>query len=99
MSEEELTFNFEITGERNFPPVEIVTPKFRGVAKNFFNLPVQILLDLKAAQVEQTGEEILILFDAAALSFSEEEFEKLQDLTIKEFLEVITKWIYWDRNK
>ena len=97
MSEEELTFTFEIAGEKNFPPVEVVTRKFRGVAKNFFNLPVQILLDLKAAQVEQTGEEILILFDAAALSFSEDDFEKLQDLTIKEFLEVITKWVYWDR--
>ena len=97
MSNNEPAFNFEITEGKNFPPVEIVTPKFRGVAKNFFNLPVQILLDLKAAQVQQTGEEILILFDAAALSFSEDEFEKLQDLTIKEFLEVITKWIYWDR--
>lgn len=97
MSEEEITFNFEVTENRNFPPVEIITSKFRGVAKNFFNLPVQILLDLKAAQVEQTGEEILILFDAAALSFSEDDFEKLQDLTIKEFLEVISKWVYWDR--
>lgn len=94
----DITLNFDMLEGRNFPPVEINTPHFRGVAKNFFNLPVQILLDLKAAQVEETGEDLLILFDAAALSFSENDFEKLQDLTIKEFLEVITAWIYWDKN-
>jgi len=99
MKQEEPSFNFEIMEGKNFPPVEIKTAKFRGVAQNFFNLPIQVLLDLKAAQLEQTGEEILILFDAAALSFSDKDFEKLQDLSIKEFLEVITKWIYWDTQR
>lgn len=95
---DKLDFDLDFLEERNYPPVEINTSKFRGVAKNFFNLPIQILIDLKAAQIAETGEELLILFDAAALSFTEDDFEKLQELTIKEFIEVITTWIYWDKN-
>lgn len=95
---DKIDFDLDFLQERNFPPVEINTPKFRGVAKNFFNLPIQTLIDLKAAQMAQTGEDLLILFDAAALSFSEKDFEKLQDLSIQEFLQVITSWIHWDKN-
>jgi hypothetical protein len=75
------------------PPIEIITPAFRGVAQNFFSLPLYLFLDLKAAQHHKTGDELLILFDAAEQAFTEHDMEKLEDLTITQFLEVMQSWV------
>jgi hypothetical protein len=75
------------------PPIEIITPAFRGVAQNFFSLPLYLFLDLKAAQHHKTGDELLILFDAAEQAFTEKDMEKLEDLTITQFLEVMQSWV------
>jgi hypothetical protein len=75
------------------PPIEIITPAFRGVAQNFFSLPLYLFLDLKAAQHHKTGDELLILFDAAEQAFTELDMEKLEDLTITQFLEVMQSWV------
>jgi hypothetical protein len=75
------------------PPIEIITPAFRGVAQNFFSLPLYLFLDLKAAQHHKTGDELLILFDAAEQAFTEQDMEKLEDLTITQFLEVMGSWV------
>jgi hypothetical protein len=75
------------------PPIEIITPAFRGVAQNFFSLPLYLFLDLKAAQHHKTGDELLILFDAAEQAFTEQDMEKLEDLTITQFLEVMQSWV------
>ena len=78
----------------NRPPIEIITPAFRGVAQNFFSLPLYLFLDLKAAQHHKTGDELLILFDAAEQAFTELDMEKLEDLTITQFLEVMQSWVH-----
>ena len=77
----------------HYNPVEVQTPHFRGVAQNFYNLPIHILLDLKLAQFEAKGDEILVLFDAAELAFEKDTFEKMQDLSFRQFMEVIRQWI------
>ena len=38
------------------------------------------------------GGEILILFDAAEMSFAEEDFDRLSNLTISEFTLVVKAW-------
>jgi hypothetical protein len=81
----------------DLPPVEIVTDKFRCVAKNFFSLPVALLMELKAAQIREDGSDLLLLFDAAELAFEEDDFEKMKDLSIRDFLNVIHAWVNFDR--
>jgi len=51
----------------DLPPVEVKTDKFRGVATNFFAMPIQLLMDLKAAQIDDDGSDILILLMLASL--------------------------------
>ena len=82
----------------DLPPVEVVTDKFRAVAKNFFTLPVALLIELKEAQVRQDGSDLLLLFDAAELSFEEKDWEKMKELNIRDFLNVIQAWVYFDSN-
>lgn len=74
-------------------PIEVSTPAFRGVAQNFFTMPVQLLVELKAAQEEKTGDEILLLLDAAELAFDEDDMERLEDLSINDFLLVVAAWV------
>lgn len=74
-------------------PIEVSTPAFRGVAQNFFTMPVQLLVELKAAQEEKTGDEILLLLDAAELAFNEDDMERLEDLSINDFLLVVAAWV------
>ncbi len=75
------------------PPIEIITPAFRGVAQNFFSLPLYLFLDLKAAQHHKTGDELLILFDAAEQAFTDHDMEKLEDLSVTQFIEVMQSWV------
>ena len=82
----------------DLPPVEVVSGDFRAIAKNFLSLPIQLLLDLKEAQIMQDGSDLLLLFDAAELAFNEEDFERLKDMNIRDFLNAIQAWIYADRN-
>ena len=96
MSDEKpLDFSKMMASERalNRPPIEIITPAFRGVAQNFFSLPLYLFLDLKAAQHHKTGDELLILFDAAEQAFTEHDMDKLEDLTITQFIEVMQSWV------
>jgi hypothetical protein len=79
----------------DLPPVEVVTDKFRGVAKNFFALPMKLLLDLKLAQEDGDGSDLLLLFDACEMAFAPNDFQKLQDLSIRDFLNVIQAWVNW----
>lgn len=81
----------------DLPPVEIVTDKFRAVAKNFFSLPVALLMELKAAQYREDGSDLMLLFDAAEMAFQEDDFEKMKDLSIRDFLNVIHAWVNFDR--
>jgi len=81
----------------DLPPVEIVSGDFRATAKNFFTLPVKLLMDLKQAQLDQDGSDLLLLFDAAEMAFSEKDFERLQDMNIRDFLNVIYEWVNFDR--
>ena len=78
----------------NRPPIEIITPAFKGVAQNFFSLPLYLFLDLKAAQHDKTGDELLILFDAAEQAFTQLDMDKLEDLTITQFIEVMQCWVH-----
>lgn len=79
----------------DLPPVEIVTDKFRGVAKNFFSLPMKLLFDLKLAQRDKDGSDLLLLFDACEMAFSAEDFDRLQNLKIRDFLNVVNAWVSW----
>lgn len=81
----------------DLPPVEVVTDKFRAVAQNFFTLPVALLFELKEAQVRQDGADLLLLFDAAEIAFEEDDFEKMKELNIRDFLNVIHAWVNFDR--
>jgi hypothetical protein len=93
--ENPLDFSKMMASERahHRPPIEIITPAFRGVAQNFFSLPLYLFLDLKAAQHHKSGDELLILFDAAEQAFTEPDMDKLEDLTITQFLEVMQSWV------
>lgn len=84
---------------KDLPPVEVVSGEFRAVAKNFFTLPVALLMDLKEAQLYQDGSELLLLFDAAELCFSEDDFEHMKDMNIRDFLNVIHAWVHFDRGE
>jgi hypothetical protein len=77
----------------DLPPVEISTEHFRGVARNFFALPMKLLLDLKVAREDQDGSDFHLLLDACEMAFTEQDFEKLEDLSIREFLNVVQVWV------
>jgi hypothetical protein len=79
----------------DLPPVEVVTDKFRGVAKNFLALPMKLLLDLKFAQEDGDGSDLLLLFDACEMAFNPKDFEYLQTLSIRDFLNVVHAWVNW----
>jgi len=74
-------------------PIEVTTPNFRGVAKNFFTIPMHLLMDLKFARQEQTGDEIMLLLDACEIAFSSEDMERLEDLSVNDFLLVVAAWV------
>jgi hypothetical protein len=82
---------------QDLAPVEVVSGDFRAIAKNFFTLPIQLLMDLKQAQRDQDGSDLLLLFDAAELAFDETDFERMKDMSIRDFLNVIQAWVYFDR--
>ena len=82
---------------QDLPPVEVISGDFRAIARNFFTLPVQLLMDLKQAQLDQDGSDLLLLFDAAEMAFSEADFERMKDLSIRDFLNVIQAWVNFDR--
>jgi hypothetical protein len=84
----------ETTEHKNLPPfVEVKTPSFRAVASNFFQLPIGLLAALKEANLEQDGSDILILLDAAEMAFNEEDFDRIQDLSISEFFALVQTWL------
>jgi hypothetical protein len=80
---------------KDLPPVEVVTDQFRAVARNFLTLPLKLLLALKEAQIAQDGTDTFLLMDACELAFKEEDFEKLQSLSIQDFLNVVHAWTTW----
>lgn len=80
--------------DADFPPIEIVTDRFRGTAQNFFTLPMHILIDLKEGQRDGNGEDFMVLIDAAAMAFGEKEFEALEDLPFNEFMQVVRQWVH-----
>jgi len=75
------------------PPIEIHHKDFRAVAQNFFTLPVSFVVDLRMARDLQTGEELMILFDAAEIAFTEQDFENLQDMNVRDFIDVMNLWV------
>ena len=75
------------------PPIELHHKDFRAVAQNFFTLPVSFVVDLKMARDLQTGDELMILFDAAEIAFGERDFDQLQDMTVRDFIDVMNMWI------
>jgi hypothetical protein len=79
--------------ERLTPFVEVKTPEYRAVASNFFHLPIGLLVALKEANMEQDGSDILILFDAAEIAFTEDDFDRMQDLSISDFFQVVRTWL------
>lgn len=96
-SEEEFERVLNSYYSADLPPVEVVTDKFRAVAKNFLALPMKLLLDLKAAQLDQDGSDLLLLYDACEMAFSADDFENLQDLNIRDFLNVVSAWVNWEK--
>lgn len=85
------------TRVEDLPPVEVVTDKFRGVAKNFFTMPIGMVIALKESQYEQDGTDILILYDAAEMAFSEADFDRLAELSIFDFIQVVQAWVNYDK--
>jgi hypothetical protein len=77
----------------DLPPVEVVTDKFRGVAKNFFVLPMKLLIDLKLARVDQDGSEVHLMLDACEMAFTPKSYKQLEDLAIQDFLNVVHVWV------
>ncbi len=86
----------DITSDKNdlAPWVEVRSEKFRGVAKNFYLMPIGVLLAIKKANQRQDGSDILMLLDAAEVCFDAEDFERLNDLTTKDFLNTIQQWVH-----
>ena len=82
---------------QDLPPVEVISGDFRAIARNFFTLPVEMLFALKEAQFREDGSDLLLLFDAAEMGFSEADFERMKDLSIRDFLNVIQAWVYFER--
>lgn len=78
----------------NPAPIELSHKEFRAVAQNFFTLPVSFVIDLKMARDLQTGDELMILFDAAEIAFSERDFENLQDMNVRDFIDVMNLWVW-----
>lgn len=75
------------------PWVEVETPNFRGVAKNFYLMPIAVLLAIKEANMRGDGSDILMLFDAAEVSFVADDFDRLGELSTKDFLDTIQQWV------
>jgi hypothetical protein len=75
------------------PPIELHHKDFRAVAQNFFTLPINIVADLKIAREMKTGDEILILLDAAEMAFTENDYDQLQDLNVQDFIRVMNLWL------
>ena len=75
------------------PPIELHHKDFRAVAQNFFTLPVSFVVDLKMARDLQTGDELMILFDAAEIAFNERDFDQLQDMSVRDFIDVMNMWV------
>ena len=75
------------------PPIELHHKDFRAVAQNFFTLPINIVADLKIAREMKTGDEILILLDAAEIAFTENDYDHLQDLNMHDFIRVMNMWV------
>jgi len=82
---------------QDLPPVEVVSGEFRAIAKNFFTLPVDMLIGLKEAQLREDGSDLLLLFDMAEMAFTENDFERMKDLNIRDFLNVIYEWVNFER--
>ena len=82
---------------QDLPPVEVATDKFRAVAKNFFSLPITVLFELKAAQQAQDGSDIGLLFKACEMAFEKDDVDQLEQLSIRDFLNVIHAWVNFDR--
>ena len=87
----------EPTRVEDLPPVEVVTDKFRGVAKNFFSMPIGLIIALKESQYDRDGSDILILYDAAEMAFSEKDFDRLSEMSIFDFLKVVQAWVNYDK--
>jgi hypothetical protein len=83
---------------QDLPPVEIVTDKFRGVAKNFFALPMKLLIDLKMAREDADGSDFHLLLDACEMAFAAKDYERLEDLSIRDFLNVVQVWVSASQN-
>jgi len=81
----------------DLPPVEVISGDFRAIARNFFTLPVEMLFALKEAQFREDGSDLLLLFDMAEMSFSEDDFDRMKDMNIRDFLNVIHEWVNFDR--
>jgi hypothetical protein len=56
-----------------------------------------MLFALKEAQFREDGSDLLLLFDMAELSFTEDDFDRMKDMNIREFLNVIYEWVNFDR--
>jgi len=82
---------------QDLPPVEVISGDFRAIARNFFTLPVEMLFALKEAQFREDGSDLLLLFDMAEMSFTEDDFDRMKDMNIREFLNVIYEWVNFDR--
>jgi hypothetical protein len=84
-----------ITSDKNnlAPWVEVRSEKFRGVAKNFYLMPVGVLLAIYKANERQDGSDILMLLDAAEACFDAEDFERLNNLVVNDFLNTIQQWV------
>jgi len=82
---------------QDLPPVEVISGDFRAIARNFFTLPVEMLFALKEAQFREDGSDLLLLFDMAEMSFTEDDFDRMKDMNIRDFLNVIYEWVNFDR--
>jgi hypothetical protein len=51
------------------------------------------VVDLRMAREMQTGDELMILFDAAEIAFTEPDFENLQDMNVRDFIDVMNLWV------
>jgi hypothetical protein len=80
-------------GRQLAPFVEVQTSAFRGVAENFYQMPVSLVLAIKEANTRDDGSDIFIFFDAAEIAFTPEDFDRLQELNVKEFIEAIQAWV------
>lgn len=54
---------------------------------------MHLLMDLKFARQEQTGDEIMLLLDACEIAFEPDDMERLEDLSVNDFLLVVAAWV------